>query len=526
MLSGEKTWLNRRLLSHSESESERLEVVHSYNLLDTEPEPGLDDLTRLASFIFETPIALISIVDEHRQWFKSRVGLDVTETPRELAFCAHAITGDEVMIVPDATQDPRFATNALVTGDPEIRFYAGAPLRSQSGASVGTLCVIDRVPRNLDERQKDALGALSRQVMSMLELRRANHQQREFLNAVLDSVHEGIVACDAAGELRLFNRATREFHGLPEKPLPPEEWSRQYDLYRIDGVTPLQKDEIPLFRAFNGEEVKNALMTIAPKGKPRRIISASGRALHDLEGKKLGAVVSMEDISERKRAEDFLVTLSHELKTPMTSILGWSRILQMPDTDEETRITAARAIEESAMAQSRLVSDMLDVSSIITGKLPLVLEEVDLVAICRRALDAVRPMIDAVGITLHKTFPADPILIQGDAHRLLQVFWNLITNSTKFTPAGGTIEVVVGTIDGRAEFRVTDSGKGISKEDLPLVFEKFHQATESRTAGSLGLGLAIVRHIVEAHGGTIEASSEGSGRGATFRVEMPRVLSD
>jgi PAS domain S-box-containing protein len=512
-------------LRPSESESERLEVVRSYNLLDTEPEAGLDDLTRLASFVFQTPIALISIIDEHRQWFKSRVGLDIQETPRDLAFCAHAITGEGVMVVPDARADTRFATNALVTGQPEIRFYAGAPLKSESGESLGTLCVIDRVPRTLDDRQKEALAAISRQVMTLLELRRSNHQQREFLNAVLDSVHEGIVACDAAGELRLFNRVTREFHGLAEQPLPPEEWAQHYDLYHLDGVTPLERDEIPLYRAFNGEEVENAIMTIAPKGKPRRIISASGRALYDLAGKKLGAVVSMEDISDRQRAEEFLATLSHELKTPMTSILGWSRILQLPDTDDETRIMAARAIEESAMAQSRLVADMLDVSSIIAGKLPLTFDEIDLVAICRRALDAVQPMIDSVGIRLQKNFPADPILIHGDAHRLLQVFWNLISNSTKFTPAGGTIAVTVEAIDGHAAFTVTDSGKGISKEDLPLVFEKFHQASDGRAAGSLGLGLAIVRHIVEAHGGKIEASSEGTGRGATFRVEMPRKVS-
>ncbi|NOT25580.1 MAG: PAS domain S-box protein [Acidobacteria bacterium] len=161
-------------------EAERLEALRLHNLLDTLPEQGLDDLTALAGHICNTPIALISLVDEKRQWFKSRVGLSLAETPREISFCAHVITQPDVFIVPDTAHDERFSDNPLVTGDPHIRFYAGAPLVTAEGRALGALCVIDRVPRTLTPAQQDALRVLSRQVMAQLELRR---QTRELVES-------------------------------------------------------------------------------------------------------------------------------------------------------------------------------------------------------------------------------------------------------------------------------------------------------------------------------------------------------
>jgi GAF domain-containing protein len=159
-----------------QNEKKRLKVLWQYEVLDTVPEELFDDLTELAARICEAPIALISLVDEKRQWFKSKVGTSVNETSRDFSFCAHAIRQSDLFIVPDATKDARFATNPLVTSDPRIRFYAGAPLITADGYALGTLCVIDKVPRELRPDQKQALVILARHVVSQLELRRRSRE--------------------------------------------------------------------------------------------------------------------------------------------------------------------------------------------------------------------------------------------------------------------------------------------------------------------------------------------------------------
>jgi GAF domain-containing protein len=164
------------------TETARVAALNRYAILDTEPEQSFDDLVVLASFVCRTPIATLSLVDDHRQWFKSKVGVEVRETPRDISFCAHAIQQEELFIVPDALEDPRFKDNPLVLGDPHIRFYAGAPLIDEDGYALGTLCVMDRQPRELDDTQKEALRSLRRLALSQIELRRNIQLLKEALS--------------------------------------------------------------------------------------------------------------------------------------------------------------------------------------------------------------------------------------------------------------------------------------------------------------------------------------------------------
>ena len=221
--------------------------------------------------------------------------------------------------------------------------------------------------------------------------------------------------------------------------------------------------------------------------------------------------------------DEFLATLSHELRTPLNAIVGWSALLVRGELDAAMEERAVAAIDRNARAQVRLIEDVLDVSRIVSGKLSLKVEPVDLVDLVRRALESVSHAAAAKDIGLELRIESEPLAITADPGRLQQVLWNLLSNAMKFTEPHGHVRVTVARAKDAAQVIVQDDGIGIAPEFLPHMFERFRQADASSTRahGGLGLGLAIVRHLVEMHGGTVDVTSQGRGKGTTFTVALP-----
>ena len=249
----------------------------------------------------------------------------------------------------------------------------------------------------------------------------------------------------------------------------------------------------------------------------RRRVEAERTRLFELE-----SIARREAEQASRLRDEFLATVSHELRTPLTSILGWVQMLRVGGLPPAKRDRALETIERNARAQAQLIEDLLDVSSIIAGKLRIEFAAVDVQSVVAAALETVRPAAEAKGIRLQST-PALDCRVMGDAQRLQQVVWNLLSNAVKFTPRGGRVQVLVERLDAAIELTVADTGKGIAVDFQPHVFERFRQAdgATTRTHGGLGLGLSIVRQLVEMHGGTVSVYSEGDGHGASFTVRLP-----
>jgi PAS domain S-box-containing protein len=261
----------------------------------------------------------------------------------------------------------------------------------------------------------------------------------------------------------------------------------------------------------------------------------------DAQGRVIGWICTATDIDENRRLlasekearsqaeianrtkDEFLATVSHELRTPLNAILGWTRMLRSGAVEQKSLARVLETIERNARAQTQLVEDILDVSRIIAGKLRVDIRRIDLHAVMRAALESVRPAAEARGVDLQFHLSEDSADFCGDPDRLQQIFWNLLSNAIKFTSRGGKVEACVDRENSHVRIVVSDTGSGIPASFLPHVFDRFRQADSSitRAQGGLGLGLAIVRHLVEVHGGTVEAYSEGEGKGSRFTVRMP-----
>ncbi len=366
--------------------------------------------------------------------------------------------------------------------------------------------------------------------------------------AIVAALEEGIVLCDADGAIELANASAERLLGLSTDQLAGRtSLDSRWQSIREDG-TPYPGDQRPPQRALReGRPVSNDLYGVHRPDGRLVWLSVNAQPLFDANGKISGVVSSFFDITERKRADeerkallaraesalsaaesasrakdDFVAIVSHELRNPLNAMLGWTRMLRTGSLSEERAARALETIERNATNQAQLIEDLLDVSRVGAGKLTLDVQTVTFARVIEAAIDSARPAIEAKGLRLSVVLDTEGVL-SGDPGRLQQIVWNLLTNATKFTPRGGSIHIVLRRDDSYLELSVTDSGQGISASFLDHVFDRFKQADPSTTRqhGGLGLGLAIAKNLVEMHGGTIEARSDGLGKGATFVVRVP-----
>jgi signal transduction histidine kinase/CheY-like chemotaxis protein len=405
------------------NESERLSTLRRYRVLDTAPERPFDDLAALAAEICRAPIALITLVDAERQWFKARVGTDVTQTPRDLSFSAHAILSRHVMVVGDAAIDPRFADNPDVLRGPRFRFYAGAPLITQDGAALGALCVLDFVPRQLSPAQIQALETLSRHVVGQLDFR----------------------------------------------------------------------------------------LLLAESRKTEAELTSAKRAAEE---------------SNRAKSR-FLANMSHELRTPLNSIIGYSEMMEEHELSkgDQASVEDLRKIQGAGRHLLKLINEVLDLSKLEAGKATLFVERFDVRQMVYDAAETMRPLMRLNGIDFQAVCEEGVGSMEADLTKVRQCLFNLLGNAAKFTDHG---QVRLNVSRRRTpqsesiEFQVSDTGIGMSPEQLAGLFEPFTQAEPaiSRNYGGTGLGLAITRQFCWLMGGDVAAASE-AGKGSTFTMRLP-----
>jgi PAS domain S-box-containing protein len=378
-------------------------------------------------------------------------------------------------------------------------------------------------------------------VRALLRLRHAESSLRAAnltLEALITASPLAIVAVDRQGIVQSWNEAAQRLFGYTAaevigKPYPAVPESRR-----------VEADEATA--AVDRGEAINSLETERLHKHGHLIeVNVSAAPIRDANGDIVGRVALIEDITDRRRVErelaglfaevqkanrakdDFLAVLSHELRTPLNAMLGWVRMLRRAEMTPEKRTHAVEVIERNTIAQMRLIEDILDVSRIVSGKLRLEMQPLNLIDVVDTCAEAIRPIAESRGLAIQVGKPDEAVVVTGDAARLQQVILNLLSNAVKFTAAGGRLELIASATATEARVTVRDTGIGIDPDFLPHVFDRFRQANSepTRNQTGLGLGLAIVHHIVEAHGGKVQAFSEGSDRGSTFEILLPRIAS-
>lgn len=388
-------------LDTATSEEERIKALKRYSILDTPPDGSFDKLTKLAATLLKVPIAIVSLVDTDRIWFKSKYGIDAQQIDRDEGLCASVIFSDDLYLVEDASIDPRTLANPLVAGNFGLRFYAAVPLRTRDGFNLGTFCVIDKSPRTLNEEEEEIL--------------------RDLRDIVMDQI-----------ELRLASRTSIAQHN------------------------------------------------------------------------------------------QILNTTAHDLKNPLTTIPVRADLIKMKKDNPEMVDTLCDQIKIASLNMVRIIDELLQVGSMESGKIHLLLIKVNVSFLVSNVVSMNQPLAERKEQTIHFDYEKD-LYVNADEGKLTEIIDNLINNAIKYSAPGKHIFIRVRDLAGRVLIEVQDQGLGLTHEDKGKLYQRFTRLSAQPTGGenSTGLGLSIVKVLVEAHDGTIRAESEGQNKGCKFIVELP-----
>jgi PAS domain S-box-containing protein len=514
------------------NEAQRLQALRSFEVLDTPADPLLDDLTQLASQICQTPMAMVSLVDGQRQWFKSRVGLAATETPRDVAFCAHAILQpDEVFLVSDALQDARFSQNPLVQDDPHVRFYAGMPLVSSEKLPLGTLCVIDQVPRQLTALQLETLQTLGKHAMAVLELRRAQKKksllqaQNRRLSLALEQSPVQVLMTDAEGHIIFVNHTFEQTSG----------YSKEEVMGQLPQVMQQHAIDNP-----SHHDIWQTLRQGRPWQEEMSFTTKSGQKIWDfvsifpvIDEQSLDKhyVVFKNGITERRQIRErlkvkneelkgFAYTVSHDLKAPLRGISGYAQELvrkHQEGMSERGQFCVAQIISASKNLD-QLIEDLLKYSR-LDAETP-VATPVQLDVLVQSILRDRSHTLTELGVLVQLDVPAQTLTVWERG--LHQVLTNLIDNAIKYsrqaTPPRLTIRSQCDA--NQCHISVVDNGIGFDMKYHDRIFGLFNRLVRPAEFEGTGAGLAIVKKLVEKLGGSIRAES-CPGQGATFYLDLP-----
>ncbi len=483
--------------------------------------------------------ATLSEPDGHVMGVSSVFGVaeDYREVPRERTLAELVVARDRAALLDDVSLRSDLEFPGLASGRP-VRSVIAAPLRTPDGGALEIYADSAEAWGEEDLRMAQWLAIQCGRLWNNARLRDDLERQRILLRTITDHAEAALLMCDAAGRCTYMNPAAERIAGLGAGQAVGR---RLHDVLHgphadhAAADCPLHAGPSTHPDVFVQPDATRVpvLCTVAPVHRDGKVTSIVVEArdmrearAHEVEREQLLARerAAREEAERAVRARDeFVATLSHELRTPLNAVLGWAMLLRQDLSDPEEIRNGVEVIERNARHQAQLISDLLDMSGIIAGKIALHLQPVDAAEVVRRAIETTRPMMQEKGVRVECDFDPAAARVLADPERLQQVVWNLLTNSVKFTPEGGLIRAALHNDANSVVIEIADTGQGIEPELLPHMFDRYRQVDGSSTRrhGGLGIGLAIVKHLVELHHGEVRLTSPGPGKGATCVVRLP-----